>query len=257
MQNIRGSMSEKATTKRRLIIVDDHPILRSGLVQLINREPDLVIVKEASDAKEALQMIEADHMDMALVDISLQAVSGIDLTKSIRQMRPTMPILILSMHDETFYAERALRVGANGYIMKTEPPAVLLKAIREVFEGEVFVSEKIASRLLRGFLQKRQPQRNVAPRTIEALSDREMGVFEGIGRGHSMRDIAAQMGRSVKTMETHRGNIVRKLGLTSGAELSQYAARWMSTEGDEAEVPGHLAAPPAGPAQKQQPSQHS
>jgi DNA-binding NarL/FixJ family response regulator len=244
-------MSEKATIKRRLIIVDDHPILRSGLVQLINREPDLAVVKEASDAQEALQLIESDHVDMAIVDISLQAVSGIDLTKSIRQMRPTMPILILSMHDEAFYAERALRVGANGYIMKTEPPAVLLRGIREIFEGEVFVSEKIASRLLRSFLQKRQPQRNVALRTIEVLSDREMGVFESIGRGHSMRAIAAQMNRSVKTVETHRGNIVRKLGLTSGAELSQYAVRWISTEGDEAENPRHSDVPNAGPDEKQ------
>jgi DNA-binding NarL/FixJ family response regulator len=211
-----------------LIIVDDHPILRNGLAQLINREPDLHVVSEANDATEALRIIEHGNIDLAIVDISLQSVSGIDLTKSIHQLRPNLPILVLSMHDETFYAERALRAGASGYIMKTEPPEVLLKGIRGVFEGELFVSDRIANRLLRGFIHRRQPSEDFGVRTVDTLSNREMGVFEGIGRGLSVREIASEMGRSIKTVETHRGNIVRKLGLANGAELSQYAARWLS-----------------------------
>lgn len=235
-------MSEKSTEKRRLIIVDDHPILRNGLAQLINREPDLHVVSEANDATEALRIIENTQIDLAIVDISLQSVSGIDLTKSIHQLKPDMHVLILSMHDEAFYAERALRAGASGYIMKTEPPDVLLKGIRSVFDGDIFVSEKIASRLLRGLIQKRQPGQDVPVRTVETLSNREMGVFEGIGRGMSVREIGVQVGRSIKTVETHRGNIVRKLGLANGAELSQYAARWIAKESGGA-APDSTVAP--------------
>lgn len=211
----------------RVLLVDDHPIVRQGLGQLIDAEQDLQVCAQAGDAPTALAAVEQEPPDLAIVDISLAGSDGLALVKQIRERWPTVRVLVLSMHSESVYAERTLSAGAQGYIMKQEPPDRILHAMREVLQGEVFLSDKLRTKLLQrlvggGSGGERTP--------IERLTDRELTVLRLIGAGRGTRQIAQELGLSVKTVETYRENLKRKLHLDSAAELVQYAVRWLQKE---------------------------
>lgn len=210
-----------------VLVVDDHPILRQGLTQLINQEVDLRVCGEADEEHTAIEAIATLRPDMVIVDIALKDTSGIELIKKIRVSNERLPILVLSMHDESLYTERALRAGANGYIMKQEAPDRIVKAIRRVLAGEIYVSEQIGSRLLRKIVHGR-PTAIDSP--IDNLSDRELEVFRLIGRGYRTRQIAEMLHLSVKTVESYREHIKHKMGFRDATELLQHAIQWVQGE---------------------------
>jgi DNA-binding NarL/FixJ family response regulator len=212
---------------RRVLVVDDHPIVRKGLAQLVAQERDLVICGEASDANEALEVIPEAAPDIVLVDISLEGTNGLELTKAVHHHNPDLPILVLSMHDEVLYAERALRAGAKGYLMKHEAPATLLQAVRKILDGGISVSDRVAAIMIEDFVSGggKEPRRV----GVEKLSDRELEVFELIGRGQSTRDIARDLKLSVKTVETHRAHIKGKLKFKNSTEMMRHAVHWVET----------------------------
>lgn len=211
-------MTEMAS---RVLIVDDHPIVRRGLTQLIEQEPDLEVCGEASDADTAMSAMEDLEPDIALVDLMLKGSSGTDLIRSLKSRHANIPILVISMHDEAIYAERALRAGAHGYIMKEEATSQVLTALRKVLEGDVYVSDRIVGRLLR-----RMVGASRRPAGIDGLSDRELEVFQWIGRGLTVSDIAERLQVSPKTVETYRAHIKDKLNLQSSAEVMRLAIQW-------------------------------
>jgi DNA-binding NarL/FixJ family response regulator len=210
----------QAVTKRRILVVDYHPVVRQGLALLINREPDLVVCGEAEDAMGAMHVLGSARPDVLVVDISLNGPDGLDLLKNIRNTHPTVPVLILSMHDESIYAERALRAGANGYIMKQEATEKVLVAVRRILSGEIYVSDRIANRMLKHYITGSGTLRNSS---IADLSDRELEVFRLIGEGHGTRV-------SVKTVESYQAHIKEKLSLRSARELMQHAIQWNMNE---------------------------
>ncbi|MHB8108943.1 MAG: response regulator [Syntrophorhabdaceae bacterium] len=212
-------------TRRKILIVDDHPILRKGLALVINQEPDLVVFAEAENAQQAIETVEKDVPDMAIVDISLPGIDGIELIKELRLRRKEIPVLVVSMHDETLYAERSLRAGARGYIMKQEALDKLLIAIRKVLEGEIFVSERITTKMLEKFVSVEGVNQAASP--IDLLSNRELTVFRLIGQGHKTRQIAERLHLSVKTVESYRAHIKEKLKLNDGTDLLKYAIQWV------------------------------
>ena len=222
-----GSQAE-APGKRRIFIVDDHPIVREGLSLMMNREPDLMVCGEAEEAATALQAITSTRPDFLIVDISLNGPDGLDLLKSIRVRFPNLPVLILSMHDESIYAERALRAGANGYIMKQEATEKVLIAVRQILNQKVYVSDRIANRMLQQYISG---SANETHSPIAELSDRELEVFRLIGEGHSTRMIADELHLSVKTVESYQAHIKDKLSLKTGRELVQRAIQWNIGEG--------------------------
>jgi len=217
--------TEKSRGKHRVMLVDDHPIVRHGMAMLINEEDDLMVCGESSSASETLAQIDYCQPEIAVIDVSLQGASGIDLTKSIKEQRPDLPILILSMHEENLYAERALRAGARGFVMKQEPAETVLHAIRTVLKGDVYLSERLSSKVLRALVDGPgdEPERF----GVDRLSDRELEVFELIGRGYSTRRIADALHLSVKTIETHRAHIKQKLKLSNATELVHRAFHWI------------------------------
>lgn len=217
--------TEKSRGKHRVMLVDDHPIVRHGMAMLINEEDDLMVCGESSSASETLAQIDYCQPEIAVIDVSLQGASGIDLTKSIKEQRPDLPILILSMHEENLYAERALRAGARGFVMKQEPAETVLHAIRTVLKGDVYLSERLSSKVLRALVDGPgdEPERF----GVDRLSDRELEVFELIGRGYSTRRIADALHLSVKTIETHRAHIKQKLKLGNATELVHRAFHWI------------------------------
>jgi DNA-binding NarL/FixJ family response regulator len=209
--------------KSAIFLVDDHPIVRQGLALLINREPDLAVCGDAEEAGSALQRIEELKPDLVVVDISLNGPDGLDLLKNIRTHHPNLPVLMLSMLDESLYAERALRDGASGYIMKQEATERVLVAIRRILGGEIYVSDRMASRMLHRFVGGAQE----GPRSpIADLTDRELEVFRLIGEGHGTRQIAEQLHLSVKTVESYQAHIKDKLSLKNARELVQRAIQW-------------------------------
>ncbi len=208
-------------------MVDDHPIVRQGLALLINREPDLVVCGEAEDAMGAMHGLASAHPDILIVDISLNGPDGIDLLKNVRVSHPTLPVLILSIHDELIYAERALRAGANGYIMKQEATENVLVAARQILNGEIYVSSRIANQMLRHYITGSGTLRNSS---IADLSDRELEVFRLIGDGHGTRQIAEELHLSIKTVESYQAHIKEKLSLRSARELMQRAIQWNMNE---------------------------
>jgi DNA-binding NarL/FixJ family response regulator len=214
-----------------VFVVDDHPIVRHGLALLINSQPDLEVCGEADETRTALAALDAARPDLLVVDISLNGPDGLDLVKAVRARSETetLPVLMLSMHDESIYAERALRAGANGYIMKQEATDRLLTAIRRILNGEVYLSNRAASRMVQQYVQGPGGTRIRRP-ALAALSDRELEVFRLIGEGHSTRHIANDLHLSVKTVETHQAHIKEKLSLRSARELMQYAIEWHLTE---------------------------
>jgi len=219
----------KAAGKRKVLLVDDHPIVRHGLGLLIDHEADLKVCGETESAVETLGSIDRLAPDIAVVDISLRGSSGLELTKALREVRPELPVLVLSMHDESLFAERALRAGARGYVMKQESAETVLAAIRKVLDGGICLSERLSSKMLREFVDgdRTEPEKF----GIESLSDRELEVFELIGRGHSTRKIADRLKLSVKTIETHRAHVKQKLKLDNATELAHRAFNWVETGG--------------------------
>lgn len=215
-------------TARRVLIVDDHPMMRTGLAQLIGNEDDLKVCAEADNAGQALDAVAKQKFDLMLLDISLPDKNGLELIKDIRALKPELPILVVSMHDEMIYAERVLRAGARGYIMKQEGGQKFLVAIRQVLAGKVFVSEKMSARILENF-SGNKAENSGSP--VQRLSDREFEVFQLIGQGIGTRDIAGRLHLSVKTVEVHRANIKEKLQLTTATELVRYAVRWLDSQG--------------------------
>ena len=209
--------------KSTVFIVDDHPIIRQGLALLINREPDLAVCGDAEEAGSALRRIEEMRPDLVVVDISLNGPDGLDLLKNMRARDPNPPVLILSMLDESMYAERALRAGANGYIMKQEATERVLVAIRRILGGEIYVSDRMANRMLHRFVGGSE----VGQRSpVADLTDRELEVFRLIGEGHGTRQIAEDLHISVKTVESYQAHIKEKLSLKNARELVQRAIQW-------------------------------
>ena len=213
---------------KRLLIVDDHPMMRTGLAQLIGTEPDLKVAAEADNARQALALVEKNQFDLALLDISLPDKNGLELIKDLRAVRPGLLILVVSMHDEMIYAERVLRAGGRGYIMKQEGGEKFLHAIRQVLGGQIYVSEKMSSRILEMF-SGRPTINSSSP--VQKLSDREFEVFQLIGQGIGTRDLAEKLHLSVKTVEVHRANIKKKLDLKTAPDLVRQAVRWFDSQG--------------------------
>ena len=227
--NIKHSEPQASNTMQpaRIFIVDDHPLVRSGFHQLIAGEPDLSVCCEAGSVAEALDQLAVHEADLAIVDISLPDGNGLELIKRLRARAPWMRVLVASMHDEDLLAERALRAGAMGYINKQEAAARVIGAIRQILKGKIYVSEHVTERLLRGVAE---PGDGAHSSPVEFLSNRELEVFDLIGRGLGTGDIAERLHLSVKTIETYRANIKKKLKLKSAAELSRSAIQW-SLEG--------------------------
>jgi DNA-binding NarL/FixJ family response regulator len=213
--------------RKQLLIVDDHPMMRTGLTQLIDNEPDLKVCAEADNASQALQAVTGRSFDLILLDISLPDKNGVELIKDILALKPGLPVLVVSMHDELLYAERVLRAGARGYIMKQEGGKKFLQAIRQVLAGQIYVSEKISARILESFSRARAA---TALSPVQRLSDREFEVFQLIGSGRGTRDIAGLLHLSVKTVEVHRANLKKKLELKTAHDLVHYAIRWVEAE---------------------------
>jgi DNA-binding NarL/FixJ family response regulator len=212
-----------AAKKKTVFVVDDHPIVRQGLTLLIDQESDLTVCGEAEEMHSALSAIQAVHPDILIVDISLNGPDGLELLKNIRITSPRLPVLILSMHDESIYAERALRAGANGYIMKQEATEKVLVALRRILSGEIYVSEKIANSMLQHYVRGSHPSEHSS---VAELTDRELEVFRLIGDGHATRQIAEELHLSIKTVESYQAHIKEKLSLRSARELVQHAVEW-------------------------------
>jgi DNA-binding NarL/FixJ family response regulator len=206
--------------KKTVFVVDDHPLLRQGLALLINREQDLAVCGEAEEALAAMRAIAVKRPDILIADISLNGPDGLDLLKNLRTLYPDLPVLVLSMHDESIYAERALRARANGYIMKHEATEKVLVAVRRILGGEIYLSDRIANKLLNRYISGSAT--NMSSR-LSVLSDRELEVFRLIGEGRSARQIAEKLHLSIKTIETYQAHIKDKLSLRSGRELVQHA----------------------------------
>ena len=215
--------SNVAAGKKTVFVVDDHPIVRQGLALLINQESDLAVCGEAEEMHSALSAIQVVRPDILIVDISLNGPDGLELLKNIRLTAPRLPVLILSMHDESIYAERALRAGANGYIMKQEATDKVLVALRHILNGEIYVSDRIANSMLRHYVRGVNPSEHSS---ISELTDRELEVFRLIGEGQGTRQIAKGLHLSVKTVESYQAHIKEKLSLRSARELVQHAVQW-------------------------------
>jgi DNA-binding NarL/FixJ family response regulator len=213
----------KDKLRKRVFLVDDHPLVREWLTNLINQQVDLTVCGESETAPQALQAIASAKPDIAVVDLSLKDSSGIELIKSLKESQPGVAVLVLSMHDETQYAERALRAGARGYVMKRETTRKVIEAIRKILEGRLYVSEKV-SEAMAGHVAQRKPSPGSSP--VEQLSDRELEVFEMLGQGQGTRQIAETLRVSVKTVQAYCARIKDKLNLSSATELLREAFRW-------------------------------
>jgi len=207
-----------------VLVVDDHPLFRKGVVQLLSDEPDMEVRAQAGNAKEALDALRHHRLDLAVIDVSLEGgTDGIELTKAIRAERPRLPVLILSMHDESLYAERALRAGARGYVMKREALDQFITAVRTVLQGEIFISPVMSNRMVYDHIHGGDYARS----PVDRLSDRELEVLQLIGKGHDMHDIARALNLSEKTVETHRAHIKEKLNLANAREVTRFATSWL------------------------------
>jgi DNA-binding NarL/FixJ family response regulator len=213
--------------RRRILIVDDHPMLRAGLAQLINRQPDMLVCAETGHPAEALSLLPTARPDVVLADLTMPGRGGIEFVKDMIAARADLLILVVSMRDETLYAERCLRAGAWGYIMKEAGSESLLAAIRRVMGGQIYVSPGMSERIVQNLSPKKLRGSN-SP--IQALSDREFEIFRFVGLGRSAREIASQLHLSHKTVDVHRGHIREKLDLKDATSLVRFAVRWLETE---------------------------
>lgn len=210
-----------------MLVVDDHPVFRAGLIGLVQQESDITVCGEADDAAHTLTAIDRLKPDLVLMDIGLPDKSGLELLKDVRAMHPGLPVLIISMHDETLYAERVVRAGGRGYIMKQAGPDKIIQAIRKVFSGGVYVSERISSLILDHMAGVRTGDANTS---LSRLTDRELEVLRLIGESKEAQDIARHLHLSIKTVDTHRAHIRQKLGLKNTTELIHYAVRWVDEQ---------------------------
>jgi DNA-binding NarL/FixJ family response regulator len=210
--------------KKRVIIVDDHPLFRDRLSQLINHELDMQVCEESETAEQAIQLIRVLTPDLVIVDITLKGSSGLELIKGIRALSIATPILVLSMHEESLYAERALRAGATGYITKDQAADEVLGAIRRVLMGEIYLSDKMTSVFLRSLTLARAKS---MPRSVDKLADRELEVLELIGRGNTTRQIADKLQLGAATVDTYRARIKEKMNFQNATELQHFAIRWV------------------------------
>jgi len=223
-------MNEKATKRtptdrtKRVLIVDDHPIVRHGMAQLLGDEPDLEVCAEAADAGEAVRAVEKLRPDMAIIDIQLDGMDGLNLLKDLKARWPELQVLIVSVHDETLYAERALRAGALGYLNKQTATEYLVEACRRVLTGEIYLSEQMSNRLLHSVVGGKT---DLEESPIDRLSDRELEVFRLLGEGLGTRQIADKLALSMKTIETYRENIKDKLNLADSNQLVRHAVQWV------------------------------
>jgi DNA-binding NarL/FixJ family response regulator len=222
---VRGQSNQ--SRRNKIFLIDDHPIVRQGLTLLINREVDLEVCGEAASASAAISALAPCQPDLIILDISLNGPDGLDLLKTIRLKDGHVPVLVLSMHDESIYAERALRAGANGYVMKQEAAEKVLVAIRRILGGEVYLSERLTNKMLQQIVRGADLVRN-SP--MSKLSDRELEIYRLIGSGHTTRQIANELHISVKTVESYQAHIKVKLSLRSARELVQHAIEWMVAE---------------------------
>ena len=217
----------RGRARRRILILDDHPITRYGLSQLINHERDLVVCGEMESASQALAAIKPARPDLVLADITMPGKSGLEFIKDLQSQHPGVPVLVMSMHDESLYAERVLRAGGRGYIMKNEGGERLLEAIRHVLQGQVYVSKHVSAALLDVLTRHRPAAREGTP---SVLSDREFEVFQLIGQGLSAQEIAQRLNLSIKTVGTHRQHIKQKLKARTAPELIRLAVRWAAAQ---------------------------
>lgn len=209
----------------RIFLVEDHPVMREGYAVLLDAEPDLEVVAEASSAEEAFEVSADLDYDLAVVDLSLPGTNGLELIKRLRSLDPDVKVLVVSAHDEALYAERAIRAGARGYLMKNETARQFVTAVRTVLDGELYVSESLRSRLL----ENRFAHASEPTPAISRLTDRQLEVFEHFGRGLSTREVAEAMGIGLKTVESHRANMKGKLGVETAAEFARRAVLWVES----------------------------
>lgn len=214
--------------RKKYLLVDDHPMMRAGLAQLINRQADLIVCAEAGNPAETQSLLPQVRPDLILTDLTMPGRGGIEFIKDLVALEPDVAILVVSMHDELVYAERCLKAGARGYIMKESGSENLLIAVRRVLDGQTYVSANLADQIVRN-LSSRRPRGSDSP--IQSLSDREFEVFQLVGQGKSTRDIAAQLHLSPKTVDVHRTHIREKLQLKDVNALMRYAVRWLETQG--------------------------
>ncbi len=220
-------MSDKP---KRIMVVDDHPIMRQGLCALIGAEQDFVVCAEAESAEQAVGVAEKEKPDLLIADITLPGRNGIELIKDLQSVTPDIPVLVLSMHDEGIYAERVLKAGGRGYVMKQEGGLSLVTAIRKVLSGQVYVSESISAKILDAMSGGRlQANRS----SVDSLTDRELEVFQLLGNGLGTREIAERLHLSVKTVEVHRANIKKKLNVDTANALVRFAVRWVESNPSE------------------------
>ncbi len=226
-------MSKKSTPSPvRMLVVDDHPIVRHGIVQLIDQLDGYAVTGQVGTAPEALELAVSGAYDFAVIDVSLQGLSGLELVKQIRERGVETPILMMSMHDESFYAERALRAGAQGYVMKQRATAEIVVAIDKVMQGELYLSDELSAKLLRRAVEgTAEPGKG----GVGQLSDRELEVLQLLGQGVPTREVADRLNLSIKTIESYRANIKRKLDLRNASELMRFAVDWVRTSGDGSE----------------------
>jgi len=225
---VADARSTPVSPKLKVLLVDDHPITRQGMKALVNQQPNLEVCGEADNAAYAIELVGRLRPDLAIVDIALKTTNGIELTKNIKVHAPNLPVLIVSMHDEGLYAERALRAGAMGYLMKQEASEKIIAAIQRLLQGEIYLSDKIKEKMLHRFVNKKGEGMVFS---IDTLSDREMEVFQLIGNGYSTRQIAQKLNLSSKTIDSYREHLKLKLNLESGAELVRHAIQWARSEG--------------------------
>ncbi|HTI50212.1 MAG TPA: response regulator transcription factor [Planctomycetaceae bacterium] len=220
----------KTTSRQttRILIVDDHPIVREGLSSLLSKQPDFEVCGEADDVPGALSLVDKTRPHVVTIDISLEIGSGLDLIRRITKANPSIRLVACSLHDETLYAERALHAGALGYVNKHEATRTIVKAIRQVLDGKVYLSDRMSERLAHRLIGGRG---QVEQSAVEALSDRELEVFQMIGKGLTTPEIARKLHLGVKTVETHRRRIKEKLNLTNTAQLARDAAQWVLERG--------------------------
>ncbi len=207
----------------KILLVDDHPLLRTGLAMTLDDEPDFEIVGQAADAEEALDVVDRLDPDLVVVDLSLPGMGGLELVKHLQTIRPETRTLVVSRHDESLYAERAVRAGAKGYVSKLEAGEKIVAAVRTVLRGGIFLSDDVKDKMLFGAAAGRDPMAS----PLEVLSDRELEVFEMTGRGVETKEVAERLHLSVKTVESYRARIKTKLGLTNSTELIAHAVRWV------------------------------
>ena len=212
----------------RIYIVDDHPLVRQGLSQVINNEADMEICGEAEDAPQAMKGVGPANPDVIIVDISLRGNNGLELIKNLKAIHENIRILVFSMHDESIYAQRALRAGAKAFVMKKESPTKVVEAIRRIITGEIYVSPSVADQVLHQIVNGPNNATSTSP--IDRLTDRELEVVQLIGRGLSSREVAESLNLSVKTIESHRAHVKEKLNLRNATELVQFSVQWVDQQ---------------------------